>query len=52
MVKVYSITEVNEDDRKACFALTGDLVVPVVTTDDKKFTIGFDKSKIDALLHL
>ena len=44
--------EVNEDDRKASFALTGDLVVPVVTTDDKKFTIGFDKSKIDALLHL
>ena len=28
------------DDRDVCYALSGDLVVPVVTTDDKTYVMG------------
>lgn len=44
--------ELNDDDRDACYALSGDLVVPVVTTDDKTYVMGFDKAKLDELLGL
>ena len=44
--------EVNEADRDACYQLTGDMMVPITTTDDKAYVLGFDKAKIDALLNL
>ena len=44
--------QLNEDDLRACIKLSGDNMVPVITTDDKNFVIGFDKPKIDALLGL
>lgn len=44
--------ELNDDDRDACYTLSGDLVVPVVTTDDKTYVMGFDKAKLDELLGL
>lgn len=44
--------ELNDDDRDACYALSGDLVVPVVTSDDKTYVMGFDKAKLDELLEL
>ena len=42
-----------EDDeaaRVACQQLSGDLMVPVITANDKDYVLGFDKAKIDALL--
>lgn len=44
--------EVNEADRDACYQLTGDMMVPITTADDKAYVLGFDKAKIDALLNL
>ncbi len=42
--------EEDEAAREACKALSGDLMVPVITADDKNFVLGFDKAKIDAML--
>ena len=44
--------ELNDDDRDACYKLSGDLMVPVVTADDKTYVMGFDKAKLDELLGL
>ena len=44
--------ELNEDDGDACYMLSGDLMVPVVTADDKTYVMGFDKAKLDELLGL
>ena len=44
--------ELNDADRDACYALSGDLVGPVVTADDKTYVMGFDKAKLDELLGL
>lgn len=44
--------EENDADRDACYALTGDLVVPITTADDKDYVLSFDKAKLDALLGL
>ena len=44
--------ELNDADRDACYALSGDLVVPVVNADDKTYVMGFDKAKLDELLGL
>lgn len=44
--------ELNDADRDACYALSGDLVVPVVTADDKTYVMEFDKAKLDELLGL
>ena len=41
--------ELNDDDRDACYKLSGDLMVPVVTADDKAYVMGFDKAKLDEL---
>lgn len=50
----YEDLNIEEDEaaRKACQELSGDLMVPVITADDKNFVLGFDKAKIDALLGL
>ena len=45
-------SEVNEADRDACYQLTGDMMVPITTADDKAYVLGFDKAKIDTLLNL
>lgn len=42
--------EINDADREACEKLTGDLVVPITTVDDKNYVLSFDKQKLDALL--
>ena len=44
--------DTDEEARRACLALSGDLMAPVITADDKNFVLGFDKAKIDALLGL
>lgn len=44
--------EENPADADACFKLTSDTAVPVVTADDKNYALGFDKAKIDSLLGL
>ena len=44
--------EENEADREACYKLTGDLVVPITTVNDKDYVLSFDKEKLDALLGL
>ena len=44
--------ELNDADRDACYALSCDLLVPVVTADDKTYVMGFDKAKLDELLGL
>ncbi len=48
----YQDLNIEEDEaaRDACKALSGDLMVPVITANDKDFVLGFDKEKIDALL--
>ena len=45
-------SEENDADRDACYALTGDLVVPITTVNDKDYVLSFDKAKLDALLGL
>lgn len=44
--------EENEADREACYKLTGDLVVPITTVNDKDYVLSFDKEKLDAMLGL
>ena len=44
--------EENDEDREACYKLTGDLVVPITTVNDKDYVLSFDKEKLDAMLGL
>ncbi|MCR5558777.1 MAG: glutathione S-transferase N-terminal domain-containing protein [Schwartzia sp.] len=44
--------EENDEDRNACYKLTGDLVVPITTVNDKDYVLSFDKEKLDAMLGL
>ena len=44
--------EESEEDAKACLKLSGDTMVPVITSNDKDFVVGFDKAKIDTMLGL
>ena len=44
--------ENSDEDAKACEALSGDTMVPVITPDDKEYVVGFDKAKIDNILGL
>ena len=44
--------EENYADREACYKLTGDLVVPITTVNDKDYVLSFDKEKLDAMLGL
>jgi len=44
--------EENAADQEACYALTGDTVVPITTVNDKDYVLSFDKEKLDALLGL
>ena len=48
----YQNLNIEEDEaaRIACQQLSGDLMVPVITANDKDYVLGFDKEKIDALL--
>ena len=48
----YQNLNIEEDEaaRVACQQLSGDLMVPVITANDKDYVLGFDKAKIDALL--
>ena len=48
----YKNLDIEEDEaaRVACQALSGDLMVPVITADDRNYVLGFDKAKIDAML--
>ena len=43
--------ETNEEDREACYKLSGDTMVPVTTTDDQTYVLGFDKAKLDEILN-
>ena len=42
--------EENEEARKECEAISGDLIVPVTTVNGKDFVVSFDKAKLDAIL--
>lgn len=42
--------ESDEEARKECYRLSGDLAVPVITFDGENAIVGFDKAKIDAAL--
>ncbi len=42
--------EEDEAAREACQKLTGDLIVPITTADDKEYAVSFDKEKLDAIL--
>ena len=44
--------EKNDDDRDACYELTGDTMVPITTANDKDFVLGFEKAKLDEMLGL
>lgn len=44
--------ELNEEWRNECYKISGDLIVPVTTPNDKDFVVSFDKAKLDALLKL
>lgn len=44
--------EENDDDRDACYELTGDTMVPITTANDKDFVLGFEKAKLDEMLGL
>ena len=44
--------ENSDEDAKACEALSGDTMVPVITPDDKEYVVGFDKAKLDQMLGL
>lgn len=44
--------EENDEDRNACYKLTGDMAVPVTTANDKDFVLGFEKDKINEILGL
>ena len=44
--------EENDDDRDACYELTGDTMVPITTANDKDYVLGFDKAKLDEMLGL
>lgn len=44
--------EENKDFAKECYKLSGDTMVPVTTADGKNFVLGFDKTKLDAMLGL
>ena len=44
--------EESDEDAKACLALSGDTMVPVITPDDKEYVVGFDKAKLDTMLKL
>ena len=42
--------EENEEARRECEAISGDLIVPVTTVNGKDFVVSFDKAKLDAIL--
>lgn len=42
--------EEDEEARKECEAISGDLIVPVTTVNGKDFVVSFDKAKLDAIL--
>lgn len=44
--------EENDDDRDACYELTGDTMVPITTANDKDYVLGFEKAKLDEMLGL
>ena len=44
--------EENDDDRDACYKLTGDTMVPITTANDKDYVLSFDKAKLDEMLGL
>lgn len=44
--------EENDDDRDACYELTGDTMVPITTANGKDYVLGFDKAKLDEMLGL
>lgn len=44
--------EENDNDRDACYELTGDTMVPITTANDKDYVLGFDKAKLDEMLGL
>ena len=48
----YEEHNIEEDEaaRKACEAISGDLIVPVTTVNGKDFVVSFDKAKLDAIL--
>ena len=43
--------ETNEEDREACYKLSGDTMVPITTADDQGYVLGFDKAKLDEMLN-
>lgn len=43
--------ETNEEDREACYKLSGDTMVPITTADDQSYVLGFDKAKLDEMLN-
>lgn len=43
--------EENDDDRDACYELTGDTMVPITTVNDD-YVLGFEKAKLDEMLGL
>ena len=44
--------EENDADRDACYELTGDTMVPIITSNDKDYVLGFEKAKLDEMLGL
>lgn len=44
--------ELSAEDAAECQRISGDTIVPVTTIDGKNYVVGFDKSKLDALLGL
>ena len=44
--------EENDADRDACYELTGDTMVPITTSNDKDYVLGFEKAKLDEMLGL
>lgn len=49
--EVHNIEE-NDDDAQDCLKLSGDTMVPVITSNDVDYVVGFDKLKIDKMLNL
>lgn len=44
--------ELSEEDQVKCKEISGDLMVPVTTPNDKDYVVGFDKAKLDNMLGL
>lgn len=42
--------ELNHSARSQCYKLSGDLTVPVTTSDGENCVVGFDKEKLDHML--